>query len=135
MHRPHQCHAQPIAAAGPETRPRGQRDTTALKQFPGGIFITPTLPMGRSRQGEPEVHRHLWTGHRPAACREGLDHTIPSLAIDRMQLPRLVGEALQRLDRPLLQSQALIEIDDSLDATQGGNQRFSTNRETEPESP
>ena len=52
-----------------------------------------------------------------------------------MQLPRPIGEALQGLDRTLLQSQALVEIDDGLGATQGGNQRCSTNRETEPESP
>ena len=52
-----------------------------------------------------------------------------------MQLPRPIGEALQGLDRTLLQSQALVEIDDGLGATQGGNQRCRTNCKTKSESP
>ena len=130
IHWPHKRHAQPLATADTKPRPRGQGDTTALKQFPRGIFITPAPTMGRIRQREPEVHRHLWTGNRPTACPEGLDHTIPSFAIGRMQLPRPIGEALQGLNRTLLQSQALVEIDDGLGATQGGNQRCSPNCKT-----
>ena len=130
---PYQRHTQPLAAAGTETRPWGQRDTAALEQFPGGILITPALTTGHGRQGEPQVHRHLWTGNRPTTCREGLHHTIPALAIDRMQLLRPIREGLQRLDRTLLQSQALIEIDDSLGAPQCGNHWRCTNRKTQPE--
>ena len=52
-----------------------------------------------------------------------------------MQLPRPIGEVLQGLNRTLLQSQALVEIDDGLGATQGGNQRCRTNCKTKSESP
>ena len=117
IHWPYKRHAQPLATAATKPRPRGQCDTTALKQFSRGIFITPPPTMGRIRQGEPEVHRHLWTWDRPTACPEGLNHSIPSFAIGRMQLLRPIGEALQGLDRTLLQSQALVEIDDGLSAT------------------
>ena len=69
-----------LATAATKTGSWGQGDTTALEQFPGGIFITPTSAKGRMSKGNQRYIAISGRGtDQPRALR--VSTTIPSLAI------------------------------------------------------